>query len=260
MAIDPKHVELINADIDGEISSADRIELEALLADNSDVQALHAELSALSESLDSLPDLDSPPHLKHTILASISQLQQSQGNNGSSSFLQGLFGAPALKYAATFAAGAILTLSLISSDRASQRAFDDVTDLVGTISDPVPGGPGVHMTQINRKEIAGTVTLRSSGPILIVDFDLVSSGPVDIVASYSDQTIWFNGFAQLESSGASISAQSGRVTMQIDGKRRYAVFLHNAGDRDITINLLFMSNGEAIYSTDIEYAQPGHAG
>jgi len=259
MAIDPKHVELINADIDGEISSADKTELEAILADNPEVQSLYAELSALGESLDSIPDLDSPPHLKHAILASIPQPQPSQGNNGSR-FLQGLFAAPALKYAATFAAGAILTLSLVSSDRASQRAFDDVTGLVGTISDPVPGGPGVHTTQINRKEVAGTVTTRSSGPILIVDFDLVSSGPIDIVASYSDRTIWFNGFAQLESSGASISVQSGRVTMQIDGKRRYAVFLHNAGDRDITINLLFMSNGEAIYSTDIEYAQPGHAG
>jgi len=259
MAIDPKHVELINADIDGEISSADKTELAAILAGSSEVQALHAELSALSESLDKLPGLDSPPHLKHTILASMPQPQPSQGSDGGG-FLQGLFTAPALKYVATFAAGAILTLSLISSDRASQRAFDDVTGLVGTISDPVPGGPGVQTMQISRKEVAGTVTLRSSGPILIVDFDLVSSGPVDIVASYSDQTIWFNGFAQLESSGASISAQSGRVTMQIDGKRRYAVFLHNAGDRDITINLQFVSNGKAIYSTDIEYAQPGHAG
>ncbi len=259
MAIDPKHVELINADIDGEISSADRTKLAALLADSPEARALHAELSALGVSLDSLPELDSPPHLKHTIMASIPQPQRSQRNNGSS-VRQSLFAAPALKYAATFAAGAILTLSLISSDRASQSAFDDVTGLVGTISDPVPGGPGVHTTQIDQKEVAGTVTLRSSGPILIVDFDLVSSGPVDIVASYSDQTIWFNGFAQLESSGASISAQSGRVTLQIDGKRRYAVFLHNAGDRDITINLLFMSNGEAIYDTDIEYAQSEHAG
>jgi hypothetical protein len=259
MAIDPRHVELINADIDGEISSADRTKLEALLVDSPEARALHAELSALGVSLDSLPELDSPPHLKHTIMASIPQPKRSKQSENTN-FVRGLFAAPALKYTATFAAGAILTLSLISSDRASQRAFDDVTGLVGTIADPVPGGPGVHTAQIDRKEVAGTVTLRSSGPILIVDFDLVSSGPVDIVASYSDQTIWFNGFAQLESPGASISAQSGRVTMQIDGKRRYAVFLHNAGDRGITINLQFMSNGEAVYNMDIEYAQTGGSG
>ena len=259
MAIDPKYVELINADIDGEISSAEKAELEAFLADSPEAQALHATLLALNVSLDSLPGLNSPPHLKHTIMASITQPKPSRQSENANS-VRGLFAAPALKYAATFAAGAILTLSLVSSDRASQRAFDDVTGLVGTIADPVPGGPGVHTAQISQKEVAGTVTLRSSGPILIVDFDLVSSGPVDIVASYSDQTIWFNGFAQLESPGASISAESGRVTMHIDGKRRYAVFLHNAGDRDITINLQFMLNGEAVYNMDIEYAQAGRSG
>ena len=105
------------------------------------------------------------------------------------------------------------------------------------------------------QEVAGSVSLRNSGPLLIVDFDLVSAGPVDIVASYSDQTVWFNGFAQLESPGANISAESGRVTMQIDGKRRYALFLHNAGDREVAINLQFRSGGNVVHDTEVTYTQ-----
>jgi len=256
MANDPKTLELINADIDGVISSAGKAELEALLADSPEAQALHAEFSALAESLDGLEKLNAPPHLKHTIMASLPQQQAARSKSGSN-FLRSLIAAPALGYAAMFAAGSVLTLSLVSSDQVTQSAFDDVTGLVGTISNQVPDGPGIHAMQINRKEVAGTVTLRSSGPLLIVDFDLVSSGAVDIVASYTDQTVWFNGFAQLESPGASISAESGRVTMQIEGKRRYALFLHNAGDRNITIKLQFMSNGVTIYDTKIEYNQPG---
>ena len=257
MAIDPNIVELINADIDGEISPADKDTLEALMAESPEAQTMHAELSGLSSSLDELPDLDAPPYLIHTIMAEIPKpaAQDRRGN-----FLQGLFAAPALRYAAMFVAGSVLTLSLVSSDQVSERAFNDVTGLVGTISSEVPVGPGIQTLRIDRTDVAGHITLRSSGPLLIVDFDLVSNGPIDIVASYSDQSVWFNGFEQLESPGASIAAESGRITMKIDGKRRYALYLHNAGDRNVSINLRFMSDGEVVYDTDIQYAQPGQPG
>jgi hypothetical protein len=254
MAIDPKLVELINADIDGEIRSADKQDLEAQLATNPEAQALYAQLSGLGSSLSELPDLAPPVHLKHTIMASIPKTEAQERR---SNFLHSIFASPALRYAAMFAAGSVLTLSLVSSDRLSNSAFTDVTGLVGTISSDVPDGPGIQSTRIDRPEVAGRITLRSSGPLLIVDFDLVSSGPVNIVASYADQSVWFNGFAQLESPGASISAQSGRITMQIEGKRRYALYLRNAGDRDIPINLQFTSRGEVVYETDIKYSQPG---
>lgn len=257
MAIDPKIVELMNADIDGEISPADKDTLEAMMAESPEAQAMHAELSGLSSSLDELPDLDAPPYLIHTIMAKIpkSESQDRPGN-----FLRGLFAAPALRYAAMFAAGSVLTLSLVSSDQVSERAFTDVTGLVGTISSEVPVGPGIQTLQIDRTDVAGHITLRSNGPLLIVDFDLVSNGPIDIVASYADQSVWFNGFAQLESPGASISAESGRISMKINGKRRYALYLHNAGDRNVSINLRFISDGEVVYDTDIQYTQPGQPG
>ena len=257
MAIDPNIVELINADIDGEISPADKDTLKAMMAESPEAQAMHAELSGLSSSLGDLPDLDAPPYLIHTIMAKIPK-PESQDRRGD--FLRGLFAAPALRYAAMFVAGSVLTLSLVSSDRVSERAFNDVTGLVGTISSEVPVGPGIQTMQIDRTDVAGHITVRSSGPLLIVDFDLVSNGPIDIVASYSDQSVWFNGFAQLESPGASISAESGRISMKINGKRRYALYLHNAGDRNVSIHLRFMSDGEVVYDTDIQYAQPGQPG
>lgn len=257
MAIDPNIVELINADIDGEISPADKDTLAAMMAESPEARAMHAELSGLSSSLDELPDLDAPPYLIHTIMAQIPK-PESQDRRGD--FLRGLFAAPALRYAAMFAAGSVLTLSLVNSDQVSERAFSDVTGLVGTISSEVPVGPGIQTMQIDRTDVAGHITLRSSGPLLIVDFDLVSNGPIDIVASYSDQSVWFNGFAQLESPGASISAESGRISMKIDGKRRYALYLHNPGDRNVSINLRFMSDGEVVYDTDVQYAQPGQPG
>lgn len=251
MAIDSKIAALINADIDGEISPADKQQLEAALAANPEAQAMHAELSGLGDALNELPDLDPPPHLKHAIMASLPAPRKEPAGE---SWFRSLLAAPALGYVGMFIAGSLLTLSLVSSDQLSERAFTDVTGLVGTISSDVPEGPAVQIMRIDRPEVAGRVSIRNSGPLLIVDFDLVSSGPVDIVASYSDQTVWFNGFAQLESPGASISAESGRVTMQIDGKRRYALFLHNPSARDVAINLQFKSGGAVVYDTEVAYS------
>jgi len=58
----------------------------------------------------------------------------------------------------------------VNSDQASNQAFDDVTGLVGTISDPISGDL-VNTIAIDNVEIAGQVSLRSSGSMLILDFD-----------------------------------------------------------------------------------------
>ena len=97
--------------------------------------------------------------------------------------------------------------------------------------------------------MAGVVNLRTAGTLLILDFDLAASKQVDIVADYSDRSIWFNGFAQLESSGTSVSAETGQVTLSMEGKRRYAVFLHNKNGRDVEIDLRFMADGELLHAS-----------
>jgi hypothetical protein len=89
--------------------------------------------------------------------------------------------------------------------------------------------------------------------MLILDFDLVANGPVEIEADYADRTIWFNGFAQLESSGTTISAKTGSVTLEMEGKRRYAVYLQNSGERSVTINLRFVAGGEVVHETSLRY-------
>ena len=65
---------------------------------------------------------------------------------------------------------------------------------------------GADSIQLSLNEIAGSVQLNRSGSIMILDFDLASPGPIEIVASFADRDVWFNGFAQLESSGTTIAA------------------------------------------------------
>ncbi|MGW8367454.1 MAG: anti-sigma factor family protein [Gammaproteobacteria bacterium] len=252
MTIDPKYFELIQAEIDGEIDAAGKAELEHFLAESEEGRAVYEELETLCRSLDSMPETDPPAHLRHVLL---NQAPIKAPPRPSPNPLQRLFSGPLLGYVGVFAAGVALTLALLDSGQISRGAFDDVTGLVGTIADSGRIAPAHGTISIDESEVAGTVTLRSTGPILIVDFDLSARQPVEIVAGYSDKTIWFNGFAQLESTGTSIAAETGAVTVRMDGKRRYAVYLNNPGMRPATIDLRFMANDEVIHEAQLSFSQ-----
>ena len=250
MTIEQKNIDLINADIDGEIGPAEKNALDAFLADNDEGRALHVELAKLRDSIESVESESPPPHLRHVIMNSVKPTPRKTESPG---FLQMLLATPAFKYAATFAAGVILTLSAVSSDQFSNRAFDDVTGLVGTIAEPVSGSL-LNRIVVDNAKVVGSVSLRSTGHLLILDFDLVANGPVEIEANYGDRSIWFNGFGQLESSGTTISATSGSVSLGMEGKRRYAVYLHNGGEqRGVTVNLRFVADGELIHEASLKY-------
>ena len=252
MTIDPRYFELIQADIDGEIDDAGKTELENFLAESEEGRAVYEELETLCRSLDSMPTIDPPAHLRHVLL---NQAPVKTAPRPTPGFLRPLFSGPALGYAGVFAAGVALTLALVDSDQITRGAFDDVTGLVGTIADPNFTAPKQDIVTIDESEVAGTVTLRSTGPLLIVDFDLSTRRPVEIVAGYSDKTIWFNGFAQLESTGTSVAAATGNVTLKMEGKRRYAVYLNNPGMRPATIDLRFMANDQVIHETKLSFSE-----
>ena len=252
MTIETRYFELIQADIDDEIDAAGKAELEDFLAESEEGRAVYGELETLCRSLDKMPEVEPPQHLRHVLMNQAPAKAPVQPAPG---FLQRLFSGPALGYVGVFAAGVALTLALVDSDQISRGAFDDVTGLVGTIADSKFTAPEHGTISVDESEVAGTVTLRSTGPLLIVDFDLSARQPVEIIAGYSDKTIWFNGFAQLESSGTTIAAETGAVTLKMDGKRRYAVYLNNPGMRPATIDLRFVANEQVIHEAQLSYSE-----
>ena len=251
MAIEQKYADLINADIDGEISDGSRSELQAFLSENAEGRALHTELAALCGTLDAVEQEDPPPHMRHIIMNSV---PPARATDESPSFLEALFATPALKYAVTFAAGVFLTLSIVNSSKISNQTFDNVTGLVGTVAEPVSTTLASSVT-LSEVDISGTVSLRSAGSLLILDFDLVSADHIDVQAEYTDRTIWFTGFAQLASEGTTVSAETGRVLLGMEeGKRRYAVYLHNEGGRDTTVSLRFTADGKVVHQAKLDYS------
>lgn len=249
MAIEQKYTDLINADIDGDISASEKAELQAFLDESAEGQALHDDLSSVCAALAAVQSEEPPPHVRHVIMNSVKPTHTPEKSPG---FLQILFATPAVKYAVTFAAGVFLTLSIMDANQISDHAFDDVTGLVGTVSDPIDAAVASSVS-VTKPDLAGTVSLRSAASMLILDFDLVAKSHIDVEAIYTDRSIWFNGFAQLESEGTTISAETGRVRLGMNGKRRYAVYLHNQGGRETTVNLRFLADGKVIHEASLDY-------
>ena len=249
MAIEQKYTDLINADIDGEISEADRAELQAFLDESPEGRSLCEELASLCTTLDATEQEEPPPYLRHIIMNSVPPTRTPEESRG---FLQALFAAPAVRYAATFAAGIFVALSIVNSSQISNKAFDNVTGLVGTVADPIDATLAKSVS-ISENAVAGTVSLRSAGSLLILDFDLSSMEQVEIEANYTDSTIWFAGFAQLESDDTTISAETGRIKLGMEGKRRYAVYLQNTGNRKTTVELQFVAGGKIVNQSSLEY-------
>lgn len=258
MTNDFKYVDLMNAEIDGEISVEDRARLEAYLARHPEARTYRDELAGLCAELDAVEPVEPPVHLEHAIIDAVARQARTRPAATFGDWrpaLRALFGADAARYAMSFTAGAILTYAIFSTDQISRHAFDDVTDLVGTMSQPGTTAELSNELQIylTLSEIAGSVSLDRAGSILILDFDLVSREPIEIVADFDDREIWFNGFAQLASEGTSIAAETGQVTVRMAGQRRYAVYLYNGSQGGTTIGLRFYSGGTLIHEDELVF-------
>ena len=253
MTIDQHILELINADIDGEITPADRERLRAELQSNPEAQKHHDEMTKLVRSLDALPSKTPPPHMRHNIMDTVNAIPHQRRDEVP--FWKSFLVAPPLHYVGTFAAGSLVTFLIVSSNEISQGAFDEVTDLVGTMSsDTDAGGRGAAAAiNLTDQTLAGTVRAHRAGPIMVIDFDLTSAEPVEIIAAFADPDVWFNGFAQLESDGTRVAAETGRVSLQMSGKRRYAMYLHNASRSAATVKLQFFAGDRLILEDDLTF-------
>ena len=253
MTIEQKYIDLINAEADGEISDAGQSDLDRYLADNAEAQAFRDELRSLCGTLNSIETIDPPSHLKYAIMDNIKKPKAAEQQK-SSGLLQ-FFALPIFRHAVAFAAGVFMTIALVTSNNLSDSAFDDVTGMVGTISEETVQSEG-HFVNLNESDITGTVSTHNNGSLSVVDFNLTTAGEVEIVADFSSRDLWFRGFAQLENDGASVSSDDGQVKMTMNGRNRYAMYLHHASSTDAEINLKFFASGNLIHETGLMLRAP----
>ena len=179
--IEEKYIELIQADVDGELPAERRAELSRFLLAHPEAQALRAELVTVARALGGVAPAEPPADLRERILAALpppSRTTRHGGSGGNSSVMRW-----AAAVAAVTLLGAIV-FRLASEDRSAV----DVSNLSGTMASPGAAAPApLDRVTVALEQVHGTVSLLGSPQGRIVEFDLAANGPVEVVVEHGGE-------------------------------------------------------------------------
>jgi hypothetical protein len=248
--LDKHAFELINAGLDRELESAGSGELDSLLESSDEARAARAELLKLTNILDSQPQLLPPSELSQSILE---QIKLPRG--GKSFSFQGLFSSfqPAIAGAA-FAAGVLL--SVMVYEMSPRHASDgDLSSMVGSM---VAGRNESSFGQVDALAIEqsglnGSVTLRESQGVVMLDFDMESTQQIEIKLGLAEAGLAFAGIVQAaglpENVNESYEVSGGTLSVVNQGRQTFTVFLREGTSvkpsKEISIE--FSSDGEPVF-------------
>jgi hypothetical protein len=188
--IEERHVELIHAELDGELTSEQRAELSRVLLANPEARTLREQLSRLFGKLAKLEDAAAPPELAASVLNAIDRNAPTPGP--ALPARRSWFTGPAFRYAAVFVGGLALSAALLGPGMRGAKA-PDVADLVGTIGGPAGANrqSPVDGTRIDLPQVSGTVNSYRLGTQLVLELDLEASEPVEVIASHGGESFHF---------------------------------------------------------------------
>lgn len=237
--IEVRYRELINAEIDGELTDRQRAELASYLLANPEAQAFRDDLRQVCDSLGRIEQVEPPSGLRASILRAL-DLPASVTGRGVGPGIRGvLMRAPATM---RFAAAILVALAVGTVALQFGREPGDgleISQLVGTMAGPDGGSARLaDAVVLNLEQVSGSVRLYDAGGVLVLEFDLAAQQPVDVVAAYDGHEARFNGFV-VPGSGAN---------------RRYALSLAGRVERGATVRLGFYSRGTLIHEDSLAVA------
>jgi anti-sigma factor RsiW len=231
-------IELIHAEIDGEITGPEKAELGRLLLADPALGELRAGLRRTCDALDTLP-LETPPaDLRASIMESLpaSPPRCEDRDVRSRSRSRGRFGQPLLRYAAAFAGG--LIVSALAFQFGLQHEALDAGELAGTIA-----GVKIDPSRLELRldEVQGTVRLEGPQTAPVVISALRSSRPVQVIARLEGEEV------RLEGSGLGPEPREAR-----------AQFSRRSNDRParVEINVVDVASGAVLQATTLRPTVP----
>lgn len=238
--LEQRIIELINADIDGELGQAEKDELQAILESSAEARIMRVELLKLTNLLDSSPDLEPPAELSTQILDKLAP------SGGKAAFsLSGLLSSfQPVTAGVAFAAGLVLAVGFYELSP-GRHGVDDTAGMVGTMVMGQPRTPLLLKNDLvyRAEGFTGRISLSDSDGMYVLNFDLESEERTEIEIGLEDTGFTFGGFAQ-PYDGAdevidSISISGGTLRVVNQGRQQFAVFLReNSAEQALDIGLI----------------------
>ena len=181
-------LELINAEVDGELDGPAKAELSRRLLADPGLRALRDEVRATCAAIDALPSEDPPAGLQASIMESLPASPPACRDRDVR--LAGRrSGRPLLRYAAAFAGG--LLVSALAFQFSLRDAQIDAQELSGTIAG-VRADPS--RLELHLDDVRGSVRIEgpATAPVLVAE--LAAARPVQVIARLDGQEVRLTGF------------------------------------------------------------------
>jgi anti-sigma factor RsiW len=177
--IDSKTIELMNLVLDGNVTDAQRAELDERLAASPETRAHFDEMRRLVSRLDSIPMSDPPASLRHRVLsdvdaAAIHHSRHVPDAPGFYAWLRNAFTPPAFRYASVFGLGLVVGIVAwtVFENGASKQI--DPSRVSGTIASPTPSG--VVPVAVPEAGVSGSVAVVDRGSVTQVHLTVDEGG------------------------------------------------------------------------------------
>ncbi|MGB5586874.1 MAG: hypothetical protein WBN78_03810 [Gammaproteobacteria bacterium] len=265
---DSRSIDLIQARLDGVISAADLKELEIALQADAELVDIQQQMGKLTQVLDRMEAVEPPPGLRNRILGAVQPSPQRSNRSNRSKIVPLVPRRPVPQwfgYGIAAAFGAIVAAVALQIGTIGTGTRADVSALVGTISkignaqrDAGQRDPGTHPAAagqqivLNSGALTGLIETSFQDGLVVLDFNLTGSAPVEITAEYSPSRLSFNGFVRSDDAMAALDTEPGLLRVSAQRDHRYAVFFAPGGEGPGVIELRLVADGRLIEQRSVE--------
>jgi len=227
--IDNKYIELMNKEIDGEITKAEQEKLNRYLSANPEAQNFYDELRQTSDLLGTIPRVEPSPNIKKYVMNSIDLTRYSTSKNPSKfrSLVLSLFAKPSPKLAYAFALGIVvgILMYLVVLENVISKRGIDVTDFYGTIGiSEKTGFKTLKAIPIALPEINGTIAIKRLENIFVIETDLNALQETEIQLEYDESYLQFSHFNSGSRSKLSFDFGENYIRTSCLGDVQYGLF------------------------------------
>jgi hypothetical protein len=228
-----KFQELINRAVDGLLSPDEQAELENYLKSHPEARRQHENLKRISEALKKIPRVKPPQDLKQNIMDCINSRKDSADEK------HGLFKVIASafrnkmtwRYGYAFSVGALSAIVVMAVSISITEAPTpiDPSQVSGTLmlAEIPKSGPVLDSGEFSLGDVTGTLSVRQTGDIVILETDIESDKETSINVFFDSTDLSFVGIWQPDNFRGSLGHRANQLDIQYQGKGKYYLLFVN---------------------------------
>jgi hypothetical protein len=247
--IEKKYIELINKDIDKEITQKEKALLESCLSSNPEAKNLYDELQASESLLDRLPDRGPSVNLKKQILNSIDRNRYSRTKMFSPfrNFIHQAVFQTKYKIAFTFALGLLAGLFIYSVlfNNNQSAVSSGIYGTIGLNSEVIKTIP------VETSNILGKLDIKWINNNLGLDFALNSPDQYDLALKFNPDKTKFDNISFYGKNKIKLDSEDNILKLSDSGRHNYQLLFSLKAKMTVNFNLQISRAGNMLLEKDI---------